>query len=204
MTVAEVFENYLETASNLRPTTVRNHRATAKHFGLLLNREMRSITPEEFDRQFRTITSIIADRAAQGKIKGGVNVTGKATANNMARLFGTLWEFQAERDNGLGRNPVAGRRFKKQWHDLARRTRHVPTERLPEFYNAARHLPSDIQRDVVLLGLWTGMREEEVSGLRWCEVDLVNRMLRLPEGRMKGKKAFDLPMSDLVHQILVI
>jgi integrase len=28
-------------------------------------------------------------------------------------------------------------------------------------------------------------------------------MIRLPAGRMKGRKAFDLPMSDLVYDVLV-
>jgi integrase len=55
----------------------------------------------------------------------------------------------------------------------------------------------------VLVGLFTGMREGEVSALQWAEVDLTDKMLRLPAARMKAKKPFDLPMTDLVHQILV-
>jgi integrase len=39
--------------------------------------------------------------------------------------------------------------------------------------------------------------------LRWDELDLVNKMLHLPEGRMKGRRAFDLPMSDVVLRILL-
>jgi len=54
----------------------------------------------------------------------------------------------------------------------------------------------------VLVALFTGMRSGEVSGLRWTEVDLVSRMLRLSAGRMKGKRALDLPMSDVVHELL--
>jgi integrase len=36
-----------------------------------------------------------------------------------------------------------------------------------------------------------------------AEVDLASKMLHLPAGRMKGRKAFDLPMTDIVHQILL-
>jgi integrase len=203
MTVAEVFEDYLQASSNLKPATVRMYRGSVKHLGPLLKRVMREISPEEVERQFRHITADVVARRQAGKIVGGVAITGKAIANSAMRLFGSLWEFQMERDKGLGPNPVRGRGFKRQWHDLERRTRLVPMDKLPQFYDAACHLPSDIQRDVVLLGLYTGMREEECAGLRWSEVDLVNRMLHLPAGRMKGKKAFDLPMSDLVLQMLV-
>jgi len=101
-------------------------------------------------------------------------------------------------------NPVRGRSFKKRWHQLGRRTRVIPNDRLADFYRAAKQLPSDIQRDVVLIGLFTGMRERNVTGLKWSEVDpLVNRVFRFPAVRMKGRRDFDLPMTDLVHQLLV-
>ena len=204
MTVAEVLETYLASNSNLRPATVRLYRSASKHLGDLLDRAMRDISTEQVERQFRGIEHDVVARRDQGQTRGGVDVTGKATANFTLRLFGSMWEFQAERDKGLGDNPVRGRRFQRQWHNLDSRTRIIPADRLPEFYTAARHLPSDIQRDLVLLDLFTGLREGEAAGLRWDEVDLVNRMLHLPEGRMKGKRALDLPMSDLLHQILVI
>src|SRR5262249_31440862 len=89
-------------------------------------------------------------------------------------------------------------------HRLERRTRHVPTERLPDFYEAARHLPSDIQRDVVLLGLYAGLRDKNVVGLHWKrDVDLQGRMLHFPAAVMKNRKPFNLPMSDLVYNLLV-
>ena len=203
MTVAEVLEDYLTANSNLRPTTLRMYRGAAKHLGPLLDRCMREITAEHVERQFRGIERDVADRRASGAIRGGVNVTGKAISNCAMRLFGSLWEFQAERDNGFGANPVRGRNFKRQWHNLDRRTRTIPSDRLADFYAAARKLPSDIQRDLVLLGLFTGMRENEAAGLRWDEVDLIGRALRLPEARMKGRKAFTLPMSDVVYRILM-
>ena len=202
MTVSDVLDDYLKASSNLRPTTTAMYKAAAKHFGPLLNRTMRDISADEAERQFQAITADVAARRERGEIQGGVNVTGRAIANNAMRLFGSLWTFQAERDKGLGANPVQGRSFRRQWHHLDRRTRHIPADKLAEFYAAARKLPSDIQRDLVLVGLFTGMREGEASALQWAEVDLTDKMLRLPGGRMKAKKPFDLPMTDLVHQNL--
>jgi hypothetical protein len=75
----------------------------------------------------------VVARREHGEIKGGANVAGRAIANSAMRLFGSLWEFQAERDKGLGPNPVAGRSFRRQWHDLERRTRHIPADQLAAF-----------------------------------------------------------------------
>jgi integrase len=198
MTVAQILEAFLTDNSNLRPATVRLYRGAAKHLGPLLDRSMRDISAEMVEQRFRSIEHDVATRRANGQIKGGVSVAGKATANVALRLLGSLWEYQCERDPGLGANPVRGRRFQRQ-----RRTRIIPADKLGDFYQAALNLPSDIQRDLVLTALFTGMRAGEVSGLRWDEVDLQSRMLRLPANRMKGKRAFNLPMSDLVYQILV-
>jgi integrase len=79
----------------------------------------------------------------------------------------------------------------------------VRAEDLPRFYAAASMLPSGVQRDLVLFGLFTGMRVNEAAGLQWAEVDLAGRMIRLPARRMKAHKAFELPMSSYVHDLLV-
>ena len=203
MTTAEVLEDYLNDNSNLRPSTIRMYRGSSKHLGPLLNRAMRDITAEQVERQFRSIEQDVVARREAGRIKGGVAITGKAISNCTMRLFGSLWEFQSERDKDLAANPVRARRFKRQWHNLERRTRIIPADKLADFYQAALGLPSDIQRDLVLIALFTGLRDQEVSGLKWSECDLVSRTINLPAHRMKGKRAFSLPMSDLVHSILV-
>src|SRR5271166_1540639 len=138
MTVAEVLDAYLVASSNLRPKTEQMYRASAKHLGPLLDRAMRDISADEVAGRFRAITSEVLARRERGEIRGGANVTGKAIANSAMRLFGSLWEFQAERDKGLGPNPVTGRSFRRQWHDLERRTRHIPADQLAAFYAAAR------------------------------------------------------------------
>jgi integrase len=203
MTTREVLEEYLASSSNLRPRTIASYRAFAeRHLTPWLDRPLRSIDGDAVETRFREIAREVAGRREAGEIKGGVNVDGRATANMALQIFRSLWLHQAERDDSLPKNnPTA--RLKRQWHALDRRTRHIPAEDLARFYEAARHLPSDIQRDMVILGLFTGLRESNVAGLRWDEVDLGSRMLRLPAGRMKGKKALDLPLSDVVHRMLV-
>jgi integrase len=201
-TVREVLTAYLAASPNLAPKTVAMYESTAAaHLKPWLNRPIGSIDADAVETRFRAIADEVVERARAGAIRGGVNVDGRTTANAALRLFRALWNFQAERDPDLPRNPNWV--LRRQWHRLDRRTRHVPADRLAEFYAAARRLPSEIQRDLVIFALFTGMRENEAAALRWSEVDLPQRMIRLPAGRMKAHKEFDLPMSDVVHHLLV-
>ena len=184
VTVTAVLDDYLAANSNLSAKSISDYRNTAsRHLASWLNLPLREITPEMVERRFRAITDEIASRLKAGKIKGGVAVDGRTSANNALRLFRALWNHQAERDPDLSRNPTWI--LRRQWHRLERRDRHVRAEDLPKFYAAACSLPSEIQRDLVLFGLFTGMREGEAAGLRWSEVDLAQRMIRVPARRMK-------------------
>jgi len=202
VTVREVFAAYLAASSNQRPKTREMYRYAADtHLAPWLDLPLRDVTHEMVEARFRAITADVAKRACAGQIKGGVNVDGRTTANGAMRLFRALWNHQAERDPSLPRNPTWV--LRRQWHDIQRRSRRVESERLPDFYDAARRLPSEIQRDLVLFALFTGMREREAAGLTWSEVDLAQRVIRVPASRMKADREFVLPMSDVAHSLLV-
>jgi integrase len=79
----------------------------------------------------------------------------------------------------------------------------VAFEQLPKFYEAVHKLESAAARDYILLMLFTGMRRRETAGLRWDDVDLAQKMIRLPAEATKPKRALDLPMSTFVHDMLV-
>jgi integrase len=59
-----------------------------------------------------------------------------------------------------------------------------------------------VQRDYVLLVLYTGARRHEAAGLRWADVDLKARVIRFPAASTKAGRALDLPMSDVVFEML--
>jgi integrase len=58
--------------------------------------------------------------------------------------------------------------------------------------------------DIVRLLLLTGQRREEISGLRWSEVDFDNKVIRLPASRVKNKRDHIVPLSDPAMEILRI
>jgi integrase len=50
--------------------------------------------------------------------------------------------------------------------------------------------------------LLTGCRRAEIANLRWSEVDLEGRMIRLPRERVKNDTAHDVPLSDAALAVL--
>ncbi len=60
-----------------------------------------------------------------------------------------------------------------------------------------------VHRDYILLVLFTGLRRTEAATLRWDDVDLRERIIRLPAMRTKAGRKLDLPMSDYLYNLLV-
>jgi integrase len=147
----------------------------------LKDRPLGSITPEEVDHLHRTIE-------------------GKTAANDAMKCLRMLHRHAATRDDDLGRCPVRLR--KHEWHRTEPKRNPIPQSALRMFYYALQNLP-DMGRDYITLLLFTGMRRKEAAGLRWSEVDFDNRIIRLPAARVKTRSAVDLPMTDIVADLLI-
>jgi integrase len=127
--------------------------------------------------------------------------SGNATANRTMKNFGALWNFMAKRaDADFPKNPVEI--LEDQWYRVERRTRHLSDADFAAFYKAVLALPSAVGRDFVTLLLFTGLRETEAATLTWGDIDLSNRVIRIPAERTKPRRALALPMSDVVHSML--
>jgi integrase len=51
--------------------------------------------------------------------------------------------------------------------------------------------------------LFTGLRRREATNLRWGDVDFQAKKIRIPSIKTKSGRALDLPMTDVVHDLLV-
>jgi integrase len=111
-----------------------------------------------------------------------------------------LWNFAIDKDPTLGPNPV---RLRKTWFKVARRERLVRADDLKKFHDATSALPNPIARDYVRLLLFTGLRRREAAALKWADVDFKAGMIRLAAATMKSGRKLDLPMSDVVRDLLV-
>ena len=160
-----------------------------------LDKPLREITPEMVEDRHARIKGAVERRANGRKL-----VNGAATANGVFRVLRALWNFAADRDDMLGRNPVG--RLNEQWYPVPKREGLVRGDQLAEFHRAINALDNHVARDYLLLLLFTGMRRGEAAVSGWDDVDFGLRVIRLPAARTKAGRKLDLPMTDIVRGLL--
>jgi integrase len=191
-TLHEVLGAYIAARKDLREKSIKDYRATAeRHLAPWLNLPLRTITAEMVRQRHEAIAAKVAD---------GGRSSGAASANAALRLFGILWNFAAERAPDLGPSPTHQRRL---WRKVPPRERLVRSDELPKFYAAVAALPSPVARDYILLMLFTGLRRAEAAGLRWGDIDFGAGVVRVPADSTKVGRKLDLPMTDIVRDLLV-
>jgi integrase len=198
-TLRSALEEYLSARAVgkdvLRPGSAAYYRDSVEsHLSSWLDLPLRTISQPMVEERLTKIAAEVAKRTDH---------PGHAVANGAMRAFRAIYNFIADRapsSNPMPPNPV---KLKKAWFKVAPRTRIVKAEELPAFYKAVTALPSAVARDYILLLLFTGLRRREAAALRWDEVDLKEKIIRLPAARAKAGRALDLPMSDVVYKMLV-
>ncbi len=195
----DALNDYLDLSKDLRARTREGYRfLVERHFYDWLDRPLRNITRPMVEERHKTIAENIA-KEARNRL-----ATGHSSANSAVRVLRILWNFASEgRDiEGLpSKNPA--RLHKNVWYPSKERTGHVNENELKNFYEAAMALENPIQRDCVLLMLFTGYRSSEAKTLRWDEIDFGDRIITIPAKRTKARRDHCIPMSDFVHDLLV-
>jgi integrase len=183
-------EDYLKVRRDLRPDSIRAYRQAVDHLKPWLDLPLGSIT-----------TDMVADRHAEiaEEVKKGGRYSGKTAANMAMRAFRALWNFQPD----LGECPVKILRKQKRWNKEKPRERMVENKDMPEFFRAVSELANPVARDFILLLTFTGLRRGEASRLTWDNVDFKERVIKLPATSTKAKVKLDIPMTDVVHSLLV-
>lgn len=178
---------YLASRKSLSPRSIEEYkRSVARHLDAWLDRPLREITPDMVEER----------HAAIGK------GAGPAAANSAMRALRAVWNFALDRDGSLAANPV--RRLKGDgWFPTPPRTRSVRADQLAAFYKAVDELPNRTAGDYLKVLLFTGLRRREAAGLRWDEVDLATKVIRLPATRTKAGRKLDLPLSSVVRDLLI-
>jgi integrase len=192
VTLRQTLDDYLAARKGLRANSARLYRwAVERHLAPWADRPLRDITPEMVEARHRAIA---AEVSANGK-------RGTVAANTVMVTLRVLWNFAAERIADLPPNPV--RRLRRQWYPVQRRVRMVKPDQLSAFYAAVLALPNPILRDYVILLLFTGARATEAATLEWTDVDFSARTIHIAGTRTKTGQPLDLPMVDVVHDMLV-
>jgi integrase len=188
----EVLDQYIAARKNLRPRSVEAYRdGVTRHLSMWLDVPLSKITADMVEQRHAKIAAEVKD-SGRGK--------GHATANGVMRSLKALWNFASERDPDMAANPVKRKRL---MFKVPRRVRLVKADDLPSFYTAVCGLPNAVARDYVLLMLFTGLRKTEAASLRWADVDFKAKVIRIPAASTKGDRALDLPMTDVIFDMMV-
>jgi integrase len=180
----------------LREVSAKDYRQRLERYvPRWLDKPLASITAEMVQVRFDEIKREVAKR------KSHPLATGNTTANGVMRTVGIIWRFAARRYPRLGltADPVAA----LDWNPEKARTLALEDEQIGPFYRALQTVGSRNQRDYLTLILFTGMRRTETASLKWSSVDLNSRQLHIPIANVKGKRDLDLPLTDVVYDLLV-
>jgi integrase len=126
---------------------------------------------------------------------------GAAVANLAMRILSAVWNHAMSQDATLPANPVSTG-LKRQMFAVPRRERLLRGDELPTFHQAVMNLNNPVARDYILFLLFTGLRREEAASLTWADVDVSGGVVRLPASRTKANRKLDLPVTDVVREIL--
>ena len=184
-TLRRAFEGYLRSRPNIAERTRSQYRRCfERHAPEWLDRRLDELGREDVERHFLALSQN----------------PGSSAANAWVKLLGAVYRAACADQEEL-RNPVAEWRMGGgKLHRAPRRTIAPPAEVLPRWRRGLEGGVPQVMCDMVWMGLYTGLRVSEVSGLRWEDIDASQRWLRVKE--TKSGRALELPVTQQVREVL--
>jgi integrase len=88
------------------------------------------------------------------------------------------------------------------WFPEQPRDASIPAEQLSACHKDIQAMPNPIRRDYYLFVLFSGLRRNSAEVMRWEHVDLEKGKLTIPNPKGGAARAFALPLSDYLVEIL--
>ena len=133
------------------------------------------------------------------KLLGEIAERAPITANRTLAVFRKLCNWAATPKIGLlAASPCVGIEAPSAEHS---RERVLSDDEIGLAWRAFEKVGQPFGAIAKLL-LLTGARRDEVAAMRWSEIDVSEKMWRLPPPRTKNKRAHEVPLTDAVVAIL--
>ena len=124
--------------------------------------------------------------------------SGPYAANAAMRAFRAAYNRAIRQHEELPPNPI----INVDWFPEHSRDASIPAEQLAAWHKGIQALSNPIRRDLYLFILFTGLRRKDATEIRWEHLDLDKGTLLIPNPKGGTKRAFVLPMSDFLIEVL--
>ncbi len=129
-------------------------------------------------------------------ITSQIGKTNSRTANKLRALLSTVWNHAIRRGEATT-NPVE---FVERFPERSRE-RFLKEGEIEAFMRAVAAEPPT-WRDYFLVALLTGQRRENLSRMRWDEIDLDSGVWHIPAAKSKNRRATAVPLTSLAVGLL--
>lgn len=122
---------------------------------------------------------------------------GPYVANRVMRHLRAAYRTMRREYRDLPEHPIVAVDMNKEY----RRQDPIAWDDLPAWYSAVQQL-SPVRRDLALFTLLTGLRRRDAASVRWEDIDFDAGTLHRPEPKGGPERAFTIPLSRRVLEIL--
>jgi integrase len=183
ITLAAALELYLASPKPRSQQTLNSYRyVTEKYLGDWLARSLKDIARDEACTRHKRLG----------------NESGKYTANFVFRVFRAVYNRALKQHADLPGNPTIAVDF----YPEEPRKAAIPFDQLPAWYQEVMAMDNPVRRAYLLFVLFTGLRRESAAVVRWKDVNLKEGTLFIPNPKGGKKRAFKLPLSEYLVNIL--
>lgn len=123
---------------------------------------------------------------------------GPYAANSAMRAFRAFWNTARKHDETLGESPTIA----VEMHPEHARDTAMQPENLAQWHARVMRLGNPVPRDFHLFLLFTGLRRTSAATVKWEHVDFEKGTLRIPAPKGGEKRAFTMPLSDYLVDLL--
>lgn len=188
VTLKEALKAYLE-SRQLKPTTIKDISRAFKGFEDWEKKPLRAITREMVSKRHHELGEL-----------------SPARANLAMRYLRAIFNFSIahytdkEGQPFIADNPVKRLSQTRTWYRVDRRETVINPRQLSPWFVAVLSLSNTVARDYFLVILLTGLRRTEAMELKWLDVDLEGKTLKVCD--TKNHRDHTLPLSDYLLYIL--
>jgi len=125
-------------------------------------------------------------------------ISGPYAANATMRAFRAAYNRARRQHEELPANPI----INVDWFPEYRRDASISAGQLAAWHKDIQALPNPIRRDFYLFTLFTGLRRQSAVEIRWEHINLDEGTLLIPNPKGGKKRAFVLPLSDFLNEVL--